>query len=805
MIYFDSETCGLHGMAVLIQWAEDDGSVNLHNVWQVPIADTLELIDQFCQSEVCGFNLAFDWFHLCKLYTTFSLFPDLSAIPEDHIDELAILEERARFTDICLKPKAAHDVMLHARKTQFQSLMDREDIKIRRVPTALAWQLAQELERRIKFDDIYFAKAKDPYAPRWKIYDIKRPDGTINPDFKDIKLKFKASSGLKNLYRHAFKIKEAIFTFRDIELDRKWWPFEYGFAPYALAVCPRYMDTRSWYSTIKEGQHKRKVRAWPAVIDQHILHWGYNGDARKYAGDDVVYTRRLHKEYFGGPPAGDDDSTLACMVAACRWKGYAVDLDEIRKLKDEAIKAIQTVPTAPRVAKRYVIDCMDETEKAAWISANNGSTKKVALEEVAKWCDDEGVIGGHPAAKRANEILNARKAIKEKELYEKILHAKRFHASFKVIGALSSRMSGADGLNPQGIHHGKHVRKAFTLADRTQRRIEYVVDGIAREILTEPMRLCGGDFKSFEVSLAAKVFDDPIMDADLRAGIKVHAVMGMNLFPGTTYEEVLASEGTKDGPDMYDIGKKGFFLKCYFGEAYTFNHKLGIAMDVSEGANTKFDKKYPRVKVFQDKVKYDFSALSQPGGLGTRIEWKEPAEYAESFLGFRRWFTLENQVIRALFELAQSPPPSFQGVKIKVIRRERIQTAGGAVSSALYGAAFGVQGANIRAAGNHFIQSPGAQITKATQRAVWDIQPAGISKWIVQPMNIHDEIMTPTRPGYEAQVERSAKSTVDRYKKQVPLLAIDWMTNISSWAAKKGEPIKDESSPVERLSLQPSA
>lgn len=781
-LYLDCETCGLGGMPVLLQYAYDDGPVELYDIWTHPISETIELIESFLEHDLIGFNLAFDFFMLCKLYTTFVLYPDWSHYPEFNIDELAILEEKARFTDWCIKPKSAFDVMLHARKTKYQSLMERDDIKIRRVPTALAWQLSKELERRIKFDDIFFARSKDPFAPRWRIYDIKDPNGDINPNFKDIKLKFRASGGLKNLYRHAFQVKEDFFTYSDIEIDRKFWPFEYLFAPFALAVCPRYHETKSWTTIVRIGtaKHKRTVTAWPGVIQHHINHWQENHDARTYASNDVVYTRRLYIEHFGSPPIGDDDSILACMVAACRWRGYAVDLEAIRSLREVAVAKSKSVPVAPRVVKRYVSDAMDEIEKVAL----QGSTKKVVLEEISKWLDDNGKL--HPAAVRAKQVLDARMALKEIELYDKILLAGRFHASFKVIGTLSSRMSGSDGLNPQGIKHTKDVRRAFTIADRVARAIEYTIDGIKRKFETAVSILNGGDFKSFEVSLAAKVFDDPVMTADLLSGIKVHGVMGMALFPGNTYEQILASEGS-NVIDMYDIGKKGFFLKCYFGEAYTFNHKLGIPMETAEKADQQFNKKYPRVKKFQDGVRFQFGALSQPGGIGTKVEWRDPADYAENILGFRRYFTLENKVMKALFELAQKPPESFKNVTIKVQRRDRIQTAGGAVASALYGAAFAIMSANIRAAGNHYIQSLGALIAKAVQRVIWDLQPSGVTKWIVQPFNIHDEIMCPTQPGHEKKLEEVVKNKVTEYRKMIPLLAIDWMTNISSWAAKKGE------------------
>src|SRR6185436_17443334 len=131
MIYEDCETCGLYGMPVLIQYAEDDGPTTLFEPWRNPIIDTLKLIDWFCQNEICMFNAVYDWFHLCKIYTTFSLFPDVNAIPEEHIDELAVLEEQARFKGACLKPKAALDLMLESRKGKYQSLMQRDEVRVK--------------------------------------------------------------------------------------------------------------------------------------------------------------------------------------------------------------------------------------------------------------------------------------------------------------------------------------------------------------------------------------------------------------------------------------------------------------------------------------------------------------------------------------------------------------------------------------------------------------------------------------------------------------------------------------------------
>src|SRR5690606_10945385 len=119
-----------------------------------------------------------------------------------------------------------------------------------------------------------------------------------------------------------------------------------------------------------------------------------------------------------------------------------------------------------------------------------------------------------------------------------------------------------------------------------------------------------------------------------------------------------------------------------------------------------------------------------------------------------------------------------------VRRRDRIQTIGGAVSSSLYAAAFAVQSSNIRTATNHEIQGTGSQITKAVQRAIWDYQPAGISEWLVQPLNIHDEIECPVKEGHEENVKRIVQEKVEEYRPIIPLILMKWKIGFPNWASK---------------------
>jgi hypothetical protein len=732
-------------MCVLIQWAEDDGPVNLHSVWTEPAIDTLKLIEKLMEGEVCGFNLAFDHFHLCKLYTIFSLLPDCHAYPEDCIEKIALLEPKGR-DGLCLKPKASCDIMLHARKGKYQSTMDRRNISIRKIPATIADEVRNILEVTVQLDDIYFARRKDKHAPRWHIVD--RDDDS---DFVDIVLRFRASSALKNLVIHALGIPpEKVLKFGDISVEKKAVPLEVGYAPFALAISS---PKSGWIAKLKKGSGWQRGYTWPALIRRHISHWLSNKLARVYATDDVIYTRDMW-EHLGSPEPGDDDSELACMVGAVRWKGFKINEEGVKDLKVKAFIKAESAPKAPSIVKKYLLEVMDPIESLTIES----STKKIILEEIALWEDDKG--NKHPAAIRAQKVLDARMAKWEYDLYDKLLRAGRFHASLKVIGSLSGRMSGSGGqLNPQGIKRSEIIRKQFPLA-------------------TNKMVLCGGDFDAFEVVLTIAYYGDEGLEKAVKSGKKIHALFGTKVYPDLTYDEVLKDK------EKYTRSKSGVFALIYFGNEHTLKTRLGVPIEIAQKAYQEFIKDYPGIGEGRKRIINMFQSMRQLGGIGTKVEWYEPEEFIESMFGFRRWFTLENQICKTLFNLAQKPPKQLKGIKEKVVRRDREQTVSGAIQSALYAAAFALQATVTRAAGNHVIQSSGAQITKKVQRRIWDVQPSGVGKWYVQPMNIHDEVMCPTDPSKKEQVKQIVNDTVESFKPTVPLIKMEWSTDLKSWADK---------------------
>lgn len=763
--YLDTETCGLHSVPVLLQYAYDDSEIKLHEFWRNPVQETLELIEEIAKTAVVGFNIVFDWFHLCKIYTVFSLCPP-DWIPAEHIEEIALLEPEARFGP-CLKPASALDLMLIARKGKYQSLMDRKDIKIRKVPKEIAYKLAQHLETAVKIDDIFFSRKKDKYSPRWLV----RPSTDL-PGFKDVILKFAASGALKVLAEHALKIpKSEILLHSDIEIDRKYRPKEVGWSPFALAV----------------GRPGRWNWAWPEVVQFHIDHWAYNSLARKYASNDVDYTRRLDA-FFGHPEPGDVDSTLACAIAAIRWRSFKVDEEKIQEQRAALRVSMKETPIAPHVAKKWITELMEPIE-----AMQVKSTKRTVLEELAQMpCDctfDSEIkcnCNGtklHPAAHRAKQVLEVRQGKHRDKLYQKLAQAGyRLHASFKITGALSNRMSGNDGLNPQGFERLKAMRKCFTFAD-------------------PGYELGGGDFDSFEIMIADALYNDPALrvalteeypccgkpecDDCLGTGIttkKMHALFGQEL-SGLDYEGVLKTKGDPNR-DWYATGKAGILSQLYGGDWSTLVRKQRIDEEVAKAAYESFERKYPKIKAARQLIIESFCSMRQPGGIGTKVEWHEPAEKIESLLGFPRYFTLENSICRALFELAQNVPKDWKEIKNKVLRTTRKQTVAGATASALYGAAFGIQGNAMRAAANHRIQSTGADITKKLQANIWGLQPVGVHKFRVIPFNCHDEVIVASLPEYTQEVKKIADGTVESYRTLIPLIKMHWKVGMKSWAEK---------------------
>lgn len=707
MIFLDSETIGLVGPMVLLQTARDDEPARLHHVWDEPVGATLELLESLTTDAVCGFNLTFDWFHIQRTHNILRLMQDKSKPP---IPQEWVALSRRAVNGPCLKPPAAMDVMLHARKGPMQSLMERDDVRIRRVPKQIAYGLAERLTNELEIESIYFARRKAGY--QWQVVESEE-----RPDFPDVVLRFAASGGLKPLGRFLLNHQGGDFPI----------PKEYR---------PR-----------GELQWNIHDTAWRTIFHYHCAFWATNRVARQYAADDIKLTRDLWK-HFGSPPPGDTNSNLACLVGSARWRGYNINRRLLSELAAEANVKKNAAPRDWRLVLRGLHERMTEME-AATITDTGASTLDVIIK-----------VGG-PAARFAQEVKDARASSTLHQNLHKILANDRLHFDMKVTGTLSDRTSGASGFSIHGIERDGDIRKGL--------------------VLPTP-RTSGGDFEGYEVSIADAVYNDPQLNADIRSGRKLHTVLGTMLYD-EDYDTVKGSPEVRvqgkgwDG-DLYNPAKHSVFAWIYGAEAPKIAETARIEQEDAERAIAQLYERYPRLSQGRRRIFDRFCSMRQPGGLGSRVEWHEPDDYIESLFGFRRYFTLENKICKFLFDLAHDPPDEWKSLKGKVQRREgRFQTQGGAAMSALYGAAFQMQARNMRCAANHEIQSTGAHITKEVQHAIWKLQPTGVHEWVVQPFNMHDEVVV----SHSIDVVDAVRETEAEFKKVVPLLSLAWKTDVRNW------------------------
>lgn len=766
MIFFDTESIGFYGPTVLIQWARDDGPIHLHNIWTEPVYKTLRLIELMMEEELCGFNLAHDSFHINRTYCVLKELP-LSTPPK--IADYRAVEQTDKVKDTyCCKPKASLDLMLVGKKGEFQSAMKQKDIVLKKVPKIVVPHLLKRLYNEVQVPDIYFKRSKRGY--KWEVLELHRESGKevtpeqrskaakgeiafeIDKDFVNLRLRFNPSGALKD-------IVEYVYGKAGIECETK--------TIDDLRPLPKAEEYSYWPT----------FGGWVDVAREHIWAWTNDPERLKYAKDDVVYLRVV-REYLiengYDVVSGDDDSELAWSVGAMHWRGYNVDLEATQRRLVTVRKALAKAEVnfnSHSQVLNYLREPCDEMEALAI-----PDTRKETLESIAndkEWEEDNPAVHS-----RCNKILKWRHLNIERDLLEKLLRAKRLHVQFKVIGTKSNRMAGGGesfvtnkgSINPQGIKKSPHIRALFLLA-------------------WEEAVLCGGDFDAFEVSIADAEYNDPALRQDLESGKKIHALYASAMYD-LEYEQIMRykEEGESHPNGWYARGKRGFFGKLYGAQDKKQMEVFGLEEEQIHEGNRRFFERYKGAKHSQDRVYQDHMALRQPDGPGTRVLWKDPKQYCESFLGFRRYFTLEYSICRTLFKMAEDLPEEIEqaGKNIRLIRRDRLQTGAGACRSALYAAAFNIQSQIMRSAVNHKIQSPGGQITKGMGRRLWDLQPSGVKRWRIMLINIHDELMAccSKKYGTVREAEKIVKDYINSKREKIPLLAMKWKKHLLNWSKK---------------------
>lgn len=774
------------GPMVVFQWSDGPSDpVKLHHVWKLPARDTITLMEETADRGVEGWNLVFDWYHVQKLHSMLSCMTarELRECPK--IGRMREVERQAVFGR-CLKPRHIRDYYLHATRGPFQTLMERRPIRIRRVPGVIAPDLVQELDRRLQFDAIYFARKKE--GQKWRIDECADA-----PGFVDLKLSFGASRTLKALHRHLFGS------------DPKTLPLPQEMCPVQERKGSK--DKMEWYP-YSDG----RPGTWPEFVEAQVDYWSTNEEALKYAADDVTMVQDLVNP-LGSPEPDDTDSVLAGAVACVRYRGFAVDLEKAQVQYDKARIVEASIPSLDwRPIKRELHRrCLDEMERMGITS-----TKDEVLEVLAKWTTAEGLV--HPVAEFSRQVRAAREARFTAGWLRKLLKVGRFHPAFNVHGALTRRMSGGGGFNPQNVSKAPELRGIFTLHDTDLTANQYVgfvgklgvlsgklmisLAGVVDRAVKACWVLQGGDFEGFETALAIAAWQDKVLEDIVKSGAKAYHVLGSFL-----YDDILG-DGDSDKafieiqrdcreghPDVGgehckcnkiaygDRAKNCFYAYIYGALEMKVAQTGGVSVEKAAEALNRMAEKCHGLRAARQLIYEKLTCITQDQEHGA-FRWVEPDPMVENMLGYVRDFTQEVQIIKVLWELSGALPADWKDLKQKVVRKDRQQTVSGATMSALFGAAKGIEARMKRQAGNCIMQSTGATICKEVQVELWKLQPVGVAFWCIQPMNVHDELESGATPFVADKTKPIVDALVLSYANLVPLISMEWKPNIENWSQK---------------------
>lgn len=787
--FVDTESCGLYGIPVLLQYAVGKGPIELVDIFYASFSELKKLIEDMVDNCLICHNINHDMQHIQKLYNMICYLQTMKFTCLNEVPLACLIDaEYESRKGKCLKPRAAVDTMILAAKSDGQSaLMAAKPVYIRRVPIKYADSLAAELDRRTELPWILFAGRKEHKYAKWIVSERVDDEGNVDPNFVDVQLKFKPSNGLKDLHRFLFDSETA--KFEDIMPEE--FPGGPGYCPYVaplVGICDE-----NW--VLEDGK-----KLWPALINDHVEFWRTNVPARKYAEFDITMTRDLYEHF--GEPENDSDAVLACQIASVRLYGFSVDLDAMRAEREKSLKFLEDAPinvNSPKQVRAYIAEALDPMEqlivaKGCPAEILEKIVKEFTLEEAedcecedqryCKRCGGTGVVGPGPmeVAKRATIIEDVRKHKKRVELYDKLLLAGRAYPNFRAVGTKSGRLSGTDGLNFQGIDKSFVVRSMFTLAD-------------PGEVLS------GGDYDGQEVAIAGTTMNDSALLDEMRKGKKIHGLFAAELFE-TTYDEIMVNKD-EDPIDRYGKGKSAVFLTIYGGTPETMATNLGIDLEICQKALNTFIVKYPGVGQTKKHIEDRFSAIRREpeGGMGYREPEKK---YIESIFGFRRYFNTEFKLQKMLFEIVnelfdktvENPfINEIQGDEERIIRdtkNYREQSMSGALASAIIGACYSIGNGVIRASNNHLIQSAGRTITVGLQEALWEQQPVGIHPFVIRPMSVHDEVASVTSPDLVEPTSEVVVKKLDEQCDIIPLLQMTWGRHLDSWGALKKVKESDE-------------
>ena len=742
-LWLDTETVGLQGPVKTVQFALDEGAVQIVYLFRdhpFPALELLPVIQALYDHNTVfiGFNVSFD---LYKLYGL--------------LHECVGLNPRSRSQTVAPFRCQTLDLQVHAMLKSplapfaFSRNRSRSIARVRRVPKVAMDTVAEQVTRELR-----------PLIPEhFGLHlGVHRVEG--HKDLVTLSWTVEGSLSLKGLMRE-YKIPTIVLA--------EVWPL------------PDRGAEKPWLPYPDPSVHDPVEAACEKVMrdPEALFH--------RYAALDVHYLRILYEKL--GHPEPDHHSECAHAVAYTRYHGFDLDrrtLDLSIAFYAQQVAALETkfpddmLKSAPR--RLMALQALDPLV---------GASNKKVLTVLAD--------SDRPSAALAADMLEYGPARQRLLQLQKVAESEtgRAHPDLRVMGTATARMSGTAGMNWQGVGQAVWVDE---LLDQTKTETEETEDEDT-ELETELTRIeekeqpktriglraalaasCVGDFSSFEVTIAASVYRDAQLQTDLDAGIDLHCSMVAIAHPearrrGLSYSEIKARHEAHDP----EIGKWRKSMKVitfglfYFCSAQKIADTLNIGLKEAETVMENVYSRYPGIGEYRRATEKAF--ITADTERWDKNSVAKMATERKDMTGFRREWKFEAEIADLLWRLGGIGIKTGVGGSIVRQQEKGSQTIDQAVRSALLGSALAIQAAVCRQAGNMSIQATGANLCKMLMAQCWRGLHAPL-------MNIHDEIVFGKLPsGGMQRIKEIVMSFEQKYRSMVPSLHFDYHA-CENWADK---------------------
>jgi hypothetical protein len=750
LLYLDSETVGLTGVCKLIQFATDNSPVQmieLHRGWEAHEDTCIKLKQLFVQyidnPDTCfvAFNAAFDLF---KLY---NLRHRLMGYEYDS-PQRPVMPFRCKVLDLQV-PAMMHSPLA---PFAFNRAGGKSVALLRRIPKIAMEQVADRVTGVLK-----------PLLPQSFELGVGVHKVAKQPDLVTLSFNVKGRLSLKGLMA------------------------EYGLPTLKLAECwplPEKGLEKPWLPYPDPSVHD----PIEAQCDE-VLRGPKTSAFYRYSELDILYLKVLYEKL--GRPEPDYNSDCVHNMAYLRYFGFDLDHNALRRAGAHYGQRVEQIEqTLSGVNLRSSTDRLRFLQPHFPLIActNKQVLKKLAEEDSEGGRACEMILDYGPSRQRLLQI-------------QKVMECRtgRAHPSLRVMGTATDRMAGEAGLNWQGIGAADEILDEELVDDRPENEPmedeeelleleqlgaeKKVKVGLRNALLTP----CVGDWASFEVVIAATVYNDKQLQADLAAGIDLHSMTVATAHPialkeGWTYERVREAYTDDKHPEHQRINKWRKAMKAivfgifYFASAMKVAETLSIPDHEGQAVLDRFYGRYKAIGRYRAEIERRFITADVDGWAKGSVKAMDAEQSA--LTGFHRRWSFEKSVACALWELGQckSIKTGLAG-KITRTQAKGPQTIDMAITSACLGSAIAIQAAVSRQAGNMPVQATGSGLTKQLAAKLWN-------ELRVPTLSVHDELIVPHHPNYcFSNYSQAINEFVEEAQGIVPMVRFDFKETIK-WSDK---------------------